>query len=57
MAGSLKNTLDWMSRRPAPPLDGKMATIMGASGGPLGTARGQYHLPQALKTRLGYSHP
>lgn len=46
--GVLKNTLDWMSRPPEPPFDGKVVAIMGASGGPLGTARGQYHLRQVL---------
>jgi chromate reductase len=42
--GVLKNTLDWMSRPPEPPFDNKVVAIMGASGGPLGTARGQYDL-------------
>lgn len=46
--GVLKNTLDWLSRPPEPPFDGKPVAIMGASGGPLGTARGQYHLRQVL---------
>jgi chromate reductase len=46
--GVLKNTLDWMSRPPAPPFDGKPVAIMGASGGPLGTARGQYDLRKIL---------
>lgn len=46
--GVLKNVLDWMSRPPEPPFDGKPVAIMGASGGPLGTARGQYHLRQIL---------
>jgi chromate reductase len=46
--GVLKNTLDWMSRPPEPPFEGKVVAIMGASGGPLGTARGQYHLRQVL---------
>jgi chromate reductase len=46
--GVLKNTLDWMSRPPEPPFDGKVVAIMGASGGPVGTARGQYHLRQIL---------
>lgn len=46
--GVLKNMLDWMSRPPEPPFTGKPVAIMGASGGPLGTARGQYHLRQVL---------
>ena len=46
--GVLKNTLDWMSRPPEPPFEGKVVAIMGASGGPLGTARGQYDLRKIL---------
>ncbi len=46
--GVLKNTLDWMSRPPEPPFDGKPVALMGASPGPLGTARVQYHLRQVL---------
>jgi chromate reductase len=44
----LKNTLDWMSRPPSPPFDGKPVAILGASPGPVGTARVQYHLRQVL---------
>lgn len=46
--GVLKNTLDWLSRPPEPPFDGKPVAIMGASPGPVGTARVQYHLRQVL---------
>lgn len=46
--GVLKNTLDWLSRPPEPPFDGKTVAIMGASPGPVGTARVQYHLRQVL---------
>jgi chromate reductase len=46
--GVLKNTLDWMSRPPEPPFDGKPVAIMGVSPGPVGTARVQYHLRQVL---------
>lgn len=46
--GVLKNTLDWLSRPPETPFDGKPVAIMGASLGPLGTARVQYHLRQVL---------
>lgn len=46
--GVLKNTLDWLSRPPAPPFDGKPLAILGASPGPLGTGRAQYHLRQIL---------
>lgn len=46
--GVLKNTLDWMSRAPLTPFDGKPVAIMGVSPGPVGTARVQYHLRQVL---------
>ena len=46
--GVLKNAIDWISRAPSQPLDGKPVAIMGASGGLLGTARAQYHLRQML---------
>lgn len=46
--GVLKNALDWISRPPSQPLDGKPVAIMGVSGGLLGTARAQYHLRQML---------
>jgi len=46
--GVLKNALDWVSRPPEPPFDGKPVAIMGAAPGPLGTARVQYHLRQVL---------
>ena len=46
--GVLKNTLDWMSRPPEPPFDGKPVAIMGASPGPVGTARMQYDLRKIL---------
>jgi chromate reductase, NAD(P)H dehydrogenase (quinone) len=48
VSGVMKNMLDWMSRPPAPPFDGKPVAIMGASTGILGTARMQYHLRQIL---------
>lgn len=41
--GVLKNAIDWASRPPNTPLNGKPAAITGA-GGRLGTARAQYHL-------------
>ena len=46
--GVLKNTLDWMSRPPEPPFDGKVVAMMGASPGPVGTARVQYDLRKVL---------
>jgi chromate reductase, NAD(P)H dehydrogenase (quinone) len=44
--GVLKNALDWASRPPDPPLDGKPVAIMGASTGNFGTVRSQMHLRQ-----------
>jgi chromate reductase len=44
--GVLKNAIDWASRPPEPPLDDKPIAVMGASLGPSGTARAQYHLRQ-----------
>lgn len=46
MSGVLKNTIDWVSRPPEQPFDGKPIAIMGASPGALGTARSQYHARQ-----------
>ena len=46
VSGVLKNAIDWASRPPERPLEGKPAGVMGASGGRLGTARAQYHLRQ-----------
>ena len=46
MSGVLKNAIDWASRPPNQPFDGKSVAMMGASAGVLGTARAQYHLRQ-----------
>ena len=46
--GGLKNTIDWLSRVQPPVFADKAVAIMGASGGPVGTARMQYHLRQML---------
>ena len=46
--GVLKNAIDWASRPPEQPFDGKIVGIMGASPGRLGTARAQYHLRQCF---------
>src|SRR5918997_1838619 len=46
--GVLKNAIDWASRPPNQPFNEKPVAIMGASGGPVGTARAQYHLRQVL---------
>ena len=52
ITGDLKNALDWASRSPQQPLQGKPATIMGASTGNFGTLRAQLHLRQIL-THVG----
>lgn len=46
--GVLKNAIDWASRPPEQPFDGKLVGIMGASPGRIGTARAQYHLRQCF---------
>jgi chromate reductase len=47
--GVLKNTIDWLSRPPRnSALNSKVAAIMGASPGIMGTARGQSQLRQAF---------
>jgi chromate reductase len=47
--GVLKNAIDWASRPYVDNAwDGKPVAIMGASPGPLGTARAQYHLRQTF---------
>jgi len=43
VSGALKNALEWLSRPPNPPVNGKPCAIFGASVSPLGTARGQFH--------------
>jgi chromate reductase, NAD(P)H dehydrogenase (quinone) len=46
--GVLKNAVDWVSRPPESPFDGKPIALMGASIGMLGSARAQYHLRQSF---------
>lgn len=43
LSGVLKNALEWLSRPPDPPINGKACAVFGASVNPLGTARGQFH--------------
>jgi len=50
--GALKNALDWASRSPQQPLQGKPVAILGASTGNFGTLRAQLHLRQIL-THIG----
>ncbi|MFW6028129.1 MAG: NADPH-dependent FMN reductase [bacterium] len=47
--GVLKNMIDWLSRGERQPFNGKHIGIMGASTGPVGTARSQYHLRMTLQ--------
>lgn len=46
--GVLKNALDWASRPPDQPFNGKPVAIMGASSGLGGTLRAQMHLRNIL---------
>ena len=46
--GVLKNAIDWASRPPDQPFDGKPTGIMGASMGIHGSSRAQYHLRQCF---------
>jgi chromate reductase len=46
--GVLKNAIDWASRPPDQPFNGKPIALMGASPGALGSVRAQMHLRQAF---------
>ncbi|MEJ0018349.1 MAG: NADPH-dependent FMN reductase [Acetobacteraceae bacterium] len=46
--GVLKNAIDWASRPPEQPFDGKPIGLMGGSAGAMGTGRAQYHLRQCF---------
>jgi chromate reductase len=46
--GVLKNAIDWASRPPEQPFEGKPIGIMGASAGAMGSGRAQYHLRQCF---------
>jgi chromate reductase len=48
VSGVLKNAIDWLSRMTPQPFAAKPMVVFGASGGPLGTARAQYHLRQIM---------
>src|SRR5580693_4172572 len=48
VSGVLKNAIDWLSRTTPQPFAAKPVAMFGASGGPLGTARSQYHLRQMM---------
>jgi chromate reductase, NAD(P)H dehydrogenase (quinone) len=53
-SGVLKNAIDWASRPPEHPFEGKPIGLMGASAGALGTARAQYHLRQMFVFLNGF---
>jgi chromate reductase len=55
--GGLKNAIDWVSRIKQQPFRHKRVGIVGASGGPVGTARSQYHLRQTLQALEAYVMP
>ena len=44
VSGVLKNAIDWASRAPNMPFDGRTGAVMGASPGVIGTARSQRDL-------------
>ena len=46
--GALKNAVDWVSRTNDQPFKDKPVAIQSATGGPLGGARMQYHMRQAM---------
>ncbi len=48
MSGVIKNAIDWASRPPDQPFDGKPMAMLGASAGKLGTALSQNQLRQVL---------
>jgi chromate reductase len=47
-SGILKNAIDWVSRPPEQPFQGKVASVMGVGPGAIGTALANYHLRQVL---------
>ena len=53
ISGALKNAIDWASRPPQQPFDGKPIAILGTSPGALGTVRAQAHLRQILANLNG----
>ena len=53
ISGVLKNAIDWASRPPQQPFDGKPIAILGTSPGALGTVRAQAHLRQSLANLHG----
>ncbi len=56
-SGVLKNAIDWASRPPDPPLQGKPFGLVGASTGGFGTVRAQLALRQILLFVQGLGYP
>jgi chromate reductase, NAD(P)H dehydrogenase (quinone) len=52
--GPLKNAIDWLSKLDRQPFNGKPVAIQSVSTGPMGGARMQYHLRQALTSIDAY---
>ena len=48
VSGVLKNAIDWASRPPDQPFNGKPAAVLGVSPGAIGTALAQYELRRYL---------
>jgi len=56
-SGVLKNAIDWASRPPGPPLQGKPFGLVGASTGGFGTVRAQLALRQNLLFVQAFGYP
>ncbi len=57
IAGSLKNTIDWISRLKPVPLEGKPVLLLGASPGALGTVRALANSRMPFETLGAYLYP
>jgi len=57
IAGSLKNTIDWLSRLRPVPLEGKPVLLMGTSSGAFGAVRGLAHTRAPFETLGSYLYP
>jgi chromate reductase, NAD(P)H dehydrogenase (quinone) len=57
IAGSLKNTIDWVSRVKPPPFDKKPVLLMGASPGGFGALRGVEATRTPFESMNAYVHP
>jgi chromate reductase, NAD(P)H dehydrogenase (quinone) len=55
--GGLKNAIDWASRPPNQPFNGKVVAMMGASTSGFGTVRAQMHLREVFTTLGMYLIP